>query len=112
MRQQWCPGRFSSPPQKRPGNEARVYVPGRPAGVDLVTKNMRRNASVYTRVRIATDSDVRAHGPMDMACRSSPRENQGQATVKRRGTGVPATSMLGLQVIENGNEGCSSLRDI
>ena len=22
MRQQWCPGRFSSPPQKRPGNEA------------------------------------------------------------------------------------------
>ena len=23
MRQQWCPGRFSSPPQKRPGNEAR-----------------------------------------------------------------------------------------
>ena len=23
MLQQWCPGRFSSPPQKRPGNEAR-----------------------------------------------------------------------------------------
>ena len=23
MRQQWCPGRFSSPPQKRPGNEAK-----------------------------------------------------------------------------------------
>ena len=22
MRKQWCPGRFSSPPQKRPGNEA------------------------------------------------------------------------------------------
>ena len=22
MRQQWCPGRFSSPPQKWPGNEA------------------------------------------------------------------------------------------
>ena len=24
MRQQWCPGRFSSPPQKWPGNEASV----------------------------------------------------------------------------------------
>ena len=25
MRQQWCQGRFSSPPQKRPGNEAKNY---------------------------------------------------------------------------------------
>ena len=24
MLQQWCPGRFSSPPQKRPGNEASI----------------------------------------------------------------------------------------
>ena len=33
MRQQWCPGRFSSPPQKRPGNEARYsYAELWPAG--------------------------------------------------------------------------------
>ena len=35
MRQQWCPGRFSSPPQKRPGNEANLVLasfPGRFCG--------------------------------------------------------------------------------
>ena len=35
MREQWCPGRFFPPPQKRPGNEARAsahLVPSRTTG--------------------------------------------------------------------------------